>query len=185
MINLLPLQNKRQLAAARTNTVLAHYFLLTILALLLLAVVFGYGVVTTLEQKAVADLQKSEADQAALQFATTRQLAADFTKDLAVAKTILGGDVRFSKIITDIAQVIPAGVILSDLSLDAVTQQNSPITINARAKSYEQAVDLKNSLEKSDVFENVSLVSATKSLEEGGGYSIVVSVSAQFSKVAP
>lgn len=183
MINLLPEQNKRQLAAARTNTILGNYFLLVTLALVLLAGVFGYGLIATLEQKAAADIQKTEADQAATQYAATRALAGDFNKDLQTAKTILGSDVSFSTVITNIAEHIPAGVILSDLSLDAATQQTAPITINARAKSYDLAVELKNKLEASDTFENVSLVSATKGVD-GGTYGVVVSVSAQFTKAA-
>lgn len=185
MINLLPGDFKKQLRAARNNTVIRRYYLLVLLSAGLLASVFAIGFAVTLEQEAQYVEIKEQSEKVAKTYQATRDAAEDFSKDLAVAKTILASDVRFSKLITDIAGVIPSGVILRNLSLDTQETGNAPLTINARSKTYEDAVKLKNSLEESPIFESVSLVSAgtgTGSDEETSVYPVSASVSVKFTK---
>ena len=188
MINLLPPDFKKQLRAARNNTVIRRYYLLLLMSAGLLAIVFGVGFVVTLDQEAKHISIKQESEQAAKAYEDTRKAAENFSKDLAVAKTILASDVRFSQLISDIAGVIPSGVVLRNLSLNTDDASNSPLTISANAKTYDDAVELKNSLEQSPIFENVSLVSASTNTNGEGAaaiYPVSVSVSVKFSKTAP
>lgn len=184
MINLLPGETRRQLRAARTNTTIRRYYVLLLVAATLLVAIFAVGFKVTLDQAAAAMAIKAKSDQQATQYQATRKAAEEFTKDLASAKTILASDVRFSEVITDIAAVIPAGTILSNLSLNT-QESKAPLNISARAKTYEGAVSLKNSLEQSPIFENVSLVNVGASSDpapDAATYPISITLSVKFSK---
>lgn len=185
MINLLPGEFKKQLRAARNNNILRRYYLLLLISAGLLAAIFAVGFVVTFDQEQQHIRIKQESDQTAKAFEDTRKAAEDFSKDLAVAKTILASDVRFSQLISDIAGVIPPGVVLRNLGLNTQDAGNAPLTISANAKTYDHAVELKNSLEKSPIFENVSLVSASTSTSgeaAASPYPVSASVSVKFSK---
>lgn len=183
MINLVAPDEKKQLRAARHNHTLANYLTIFFLSVLVLVGVFGVGFYITLAETEAAVAQKAQNDQSAQTFANTRKAADDFAKDLLVAKTILESDVRFSQLISDIAAVIPSGVILSNLTFTSQAG-DAPLTINAKAKSYDGTITLKNSLETSPIFENVQIISATTSAgqdAEADDYPINISVSVQFS----
>lgn len=183
MINLLPADAKKQLRAARNNAVLRRYYVLVLLSACLLGAIFALGFKVTLDQEASYQAIKQQSEAESAKYSEVRKSAEDFNKNLEAAKTILASDVRFSQLITDIAGVIPSGVILSNLSLNSQSSANAPLTINGRAKTYDDAVKLKNSLEESPIFENVSLLSASAgSGSADSEYPVGVSISARFSK---
>ncbi len=186
MINLLPTDGKKQLRAARNNAVLRQYYILVVMAAILMAAVFGVGFKVTLDQEASYQKLKQQSETESAKYSAVRKSAEGFNADLKSAKTILASDVRFSQLITDIAGVIPTGVILGNLTLNPQDTTNAPLTVNARAKTYDDAVKLKNSLEQSPIFENVSLVSAGtgSGTSEGAAaaYPVNVSISAKFTK---
>ncbi|HEU5187585.1 MAG TPA: PilN domain-containing protein [Candidatus Saccharimonadales bacterium] len=181
MINLISPQAKKQLRAARVNRTLGSYFLILLGAAMLLGGIFAVGFYTTnvamqqANQLTAENLQKAEA------YAKVRTQAEAFSKDLNVAKTILASDVRFSKLIGTIAAVIPKGVILTNLTLTAAQNPNAPLTINARAKNFDDGIALKNNLEASPIFENVKLINASTS-PEVSAYPVTLSLSVQFTK---
>ena len=184
MINLLPKDGKKQLRAARNNAVLRRYYMLVLLAAALLGAVFAVGFKVTLDQEASYRTIQAQNEADAARYANVRQAAQDFIKNLQIDKTILASDIRFSDLITEIAGVIPSGVILSNLSLNN-QDSKTPLTINARAKSYDAAIALKNSLEASKIFQNVSLLNAgvgTSAQTEGpaAAYPVGVSINAKF-----
>lgn len=187
MINLLPPEAKRQMRAARSNVVLRRYFVILLIGLGLTAGVFLFGIQITVAQRVEADKIKAKSEASARDYAETRKAADNFTKDLATAKTILASDIKFSDLITDIAGVVPSGVILSDLSFTA-ENLNAPLVINARATTYDNAVKLKNSLEDSPIFENVSFqrVSSegteSQATEITAKYPVIATVSVKLSK---
>lgn len=181
MINLVSPQSKKELRAARGNRVIRNYYLIVVFAAVLLGGIFAVGFYVTIAATKHAEVQKAQNAEKAAAYAQTRKAAEDFTKDLAVAKTILASDVRFSKLITDIASVIPARVILTNLTLTATQSQTAPLTINARAKTFDDAIKLKNNLEASPIFENVRLVNASDD-GSGSAYPVAVSLSVQFTK---
>ena len=187
MINLLPKESKKQLRAARNNMVLRRYYMLIILSAGLLAAVFAVGFKVTMDQEQNYQTAKQQSETEGSKYKNVRKAAEEFSKDLASAKTILASDVRFSELISDIAGFIPSNVILSNLALDTQEPTNAPLTINARARTYDDAVKLKNSLEASPIFENVSLLNAgvgTGSGEGNSTYQVTVSLNAKFTKKA-
>lgn len=161
MINLLSPETKKQIRAARMNVVLVNYCLLIGVTAVCMAAIFGVGFWADMNDQQTAQESKDTSTNAAAEYSKTRTAATAFAKDLATAKTILANNVSFSKLITDIASVVPSGVILNNLSLGTNTN-NAPITISGRASTSQRAIDLKNSLEASAIFENVSFINVSR-----------------------
>ncbi len=192
MINLLSPETKKQIRAARMNVVLVNYCMLICVTALCLAAVFGVGFWADMNDQQAAQQAKDASVTAAGEYANTRKAAEAFAKDLTTAKAILANNVSFSKLLTDIASVVPSGVILNNLSLGGTTTKNAPITISGRATSSQKAIDLKNSLEASPIFENVSFINVSRTDTAAlltidpliTRYPYVVSVKASFTKSA-
>ena len=161
MINLLSPETKKQIRAARMNVVLVNYCVMIGVAALCLAAVFGVGFWADMNDQRSAQEAKDASTLAAQEYSKTRTAATDFANNLATAKIILANNISFSKLLTDIASVVPSGVILNNLSLGTNTK-NAPITISGRATSSQKAIDLKNSLEASPIFENVSFINVSR-----------------------
>ena len=185
MINLLAPDLKRQIRAARVNVILTRYSIMLGLTAIAVAAIFGAGMWLTWQERAEAESRKTQNEQIAATYSDTRKQAESFIADLRQAKTILGNDFSFYNLMTQIASAVPAGVILSNLSLGTATL-NTPITISAKATTYENAIKLKNNLAGSSIFDTVNLVNAATTA--GGNdptssrYPVTVTLSATFSK---
>jgi len=183
MINLLPLEEKRQLRAARANTLLIRYnlFLLGAVVFLGLAVAFAYVYLATAKgnsERTVTENQAKVSD-----FASIEADAQQFRSNLSIAKTILGNEVTYTKVIVEIAQLLPAGVVLDSLNLDAATF-GTQTTLAAKAKTYESALALKDSFQKSPLFDNVHFQSITTDSAPTNGYVYTVTLNVTIKKDA-
>jgi Tfp pilus assembly protein PilN len=160
MINLLPQEEKRQLHAARSNTLLIRYniLLLGVVAFMSIAIAITYVFLTTTQQGAEQTIQENKAKVS--QYASIQSQADQFRQHLATAKQILDSEVTYSKVVLDIARLIPSGVILENVSLDSQTF-GTETTLVAQAKSYDAALALKDSFGKSSLFSDVHFQSIT------------------------
>lgn len=168
MINVLPVETKRQLRAARSNVVLLRYTIL-------LAMVVGFLAIGTIAVYFVMNNVKANAENTTLEnqsqisnFTNVQAEASEFRANLATAKTILDNEVIYSDTVLAIAQVIPSGVVIESLSLDA-NSFGSPMSISARAVSYDRAITLKDTLENSSVFSNVHFITVSGGSDESDG----------------
>lgn len=173
MINLLPPATKRQIKAARTNVTLYKYCLLILATALLLGGVFAVGFLADLNDRSVVAAIKSESDTAAAPYAKTRGQAESFAKDLNADKTILASNVSFSKLVLSIAALVPKGVVLNNLSLGTNSKADAPIDISARASSYDSAINLKNNLENSPIFEQVNITNISQADTSSQGSDLI------------
>lgn len=182
MINLLPLEEKRQLRAARTNTLLIRYniFLIIAVAFTGLAVGVTYIYLSNTETNAKQTLQDNESRVA--QYSSVQSQANQFRQNLATAKQILDNEVTYSSVILQIAQLIPSGVVLQSLNLDSHTF-GSDTTLVAETKDYASAVALKESFANSSLFSNVHFQSVTDS-GSTGPYPITVNLDVTIKKGA-
>lgn len=160
MINLLPQEEKRQLQAARSNTLLIRYniFLLGVAAFMILAIAITYVYLSTTQQTAKQTIDTNNAK--VTQYAAVQSKANEFRQHLATAKQILDSEVTYSKVILDISRLIPSGVVLENVSLDSQTF-GTETTLIAQAKSYDAALSLKDSFGKSPLFTDVHFQSIT------------------------
>jgi Tfp pilus assembly protein PilN len=195
MINLLPPLTKQEIRAARVNVLLVRYVVLLTAATVFVLGALGTGFYITWNDKNAALAREQQANNSASTYAKVKQDSESFAKDLSTAKTILSGEVSYSQLLIDIANVLPAGTIVDNLSL-ASNSFGTPVTLTARTKLGPDAanrdinaLNLKKALEASSLFENVSINSTT--LTENPGtplevkYPLTVVLSTTLSKPKP
>lgn len=182
MINLLPPADKRQIRAGRSNTLLVRYnfFLLGALGFLLVAIGFVYFYLANTRASAEAVVKDNQAK--VVGYNKVEQEANEFKNNLAIAKQILGKEVIYTKTILDISALIPKGVVLDNLNLDAKTFGTETV-LNAQAKTVNDAIALKDSFQNSPLFSDVHFQSIATA-EGGGPYPIVVTLAVTIKKDA-
>jgi Tfp pilus assembly protein PilN len=189
MINLLPPDTKREIKAARINVILVRYAILFTTALLMMLGIFVWGIWTTQRDRQAAEDRKVQITADTAQYAKVKSRAEAFAKDLDAAKTILSGEVSYSKLLIDIANILPPNTVVSSLNLVG-TNFGTPVTISAQAVTNPDVLRLKTDLEASDLFEKVSITNTSaivKGTEPGAPvtkYEINVTISAILSKPA-
>ena len=181
MINLLPPEEKRQLRAGRSNTLLirSNFFMLGAVVFVVLSLGVTQFYLTTAKsnsEKIIAENKQKVSD-----FAAVETEAAEFRSNLATAKQILDKEVVYTKVILEIAHLMPSGTILESLSLDPSTF-GTETSIAAQAKSYDNAIALKDAFQKSNLFTNVHFENIT--VNEGATYPFTVNLNVTIKKDA-
>lgn len=159
MINLLPPNNKRDLNAARTNTLLIRYNIaMVVIVVFMIAVfVFVYFYFNISKSSSEDAITQNQLRQSS--FTQVRTQAANFRGNLTVAQRIFANQVNYSELLTKIAAATPKGVIIQSLTLDAA-MFGKPTTITAYAKSTAAALALKESYAaQTKLFSNVNISS--------------------------
>lgn len=181
MINLLSPEDKRQIRAARSNTLLLRYNLFSFGALIFLiaaiAVTFLY--LSTVKSQAEQTIADSQARVSA--YAEVKNEAEQFRSNLTTAKQILDSEVNYTNVVIEISQLLPKGVILQQLNLDASTF-GTPTTLAVQAKSYDAALSIKDTFQSSPLFSDVHFRSITTA--EGSDYPYTVTLGITFDKEA-
>lgn len=154
MINLLPPADKKQIQAARANTLLFRYAISSICALvfILAAIGFTYFFMTTTKANAEQTISESRSRVAA--YSDVKSQADQFRAKLSTAKQILDREVAYTSVILQISRLLPDGVILKQLNLDATTF-GTPTTLTVQVKDYNTAIKLKDAFQKSSLFSDV------------------------------
>lgn len=119
MINLLSPNDKKDIRAARVNTLLVRY-----MGIIAIAIAFIVGVLfvsfTILQQTKQNSLdQVRDNDVKADVYSKTRTQVESLSQSLSQAKTILDQEVRYSKVLTGVAALMPQGTIIESLTLEA------------------------------------------------------------------
>lgn len=157
MINLLPYEHKNEIRAGRTNVLLVRYIAILICAAVVLSGLLVGSYVVLNNTKAIAEVKVAENKQRMSAFGATQVQSDSFRSDLTTAKTILDGNISFSKLIYKIAAIVPPGVVLDNLALDPATFGSS-VALTASAKSFDDATKLRDAFSNNDqVFSDVTL----------------------------
>lgn len=186
MINLLPYEQKREIEAARMNTILLSYNFLTLIALgLMVAVCVLFYLILNNAQSNASNISSDSVKKAA-SYENVKRDADDYRENLSLAKLILDKSVNYTSVIMTITKLLPDGVVLDAIELNAANfgQQT---TFTGHAKTYAQATELKANFQKSSMFSNVFLQSLTDDNNSGGSatssYPILITISANLKKV--
>lgn len=146
MINLLPPELKQQYVYGRRNTVLRRWATALAFGLLGVVVVTFAGlffmeksIVTYRDQ--VGDSQQLLARQ---KLEPTREHAKEITSSVKLAVDVLSREILFSKLITQVAKVIPPNANLTDLN---ITKDQDSIEIKAISSDYTSATQLQVNLQ--------------------------------------
>ena len=188
MINLLPPEEKRQLAAARTNTLLLRYSILmvVIVGLLVLEVIGMNFVVDIGTAQNQAVIKENETKTAS--YNDVKKQAETFTADLQTAKYILDKQAPYNTLIFTIAASLPSGATIDTLSIDPTTA-GTPTTMVVRTISHDKAIEVKTALQNAKVggvtpiFTSVSFLSIVAA-EAGAKYPHNATYNVTYSRAA-
>ncbi|MCA9341193.1 hypothetical protein KC952_01545 [Candidatus Saccharibacteria bacterium] len=161
MINLLPDNNRKEIHAGYANYILIRYIFMVFIAIIVLASIIVMAYVVQLSMHASAEERVASAEKDAARFSSTVSESEKFKSNLATAKQILDKEVKYSKLILMIAEVLPKGVYIDSLTLDSKSL-GTPITLSAHTKTMKDAVNLKSRFENNKkLFSDVHFQSIT------------------------
>lgn len=186
MINLLPPEHKRQIRAARANTLLLRYNILLLGCVVFLFLAIAGVYVYLHSTKVAAEQTITDNESKVAGFSTVKGQAEQFKSNLSIAKQILNKEVTYTSVILKIAHLLPKGVVLDSVNLDSATF-GTATTLTAKAKSYNDAIALKNAFQNSDLFSDVHFQSiATSSGSDGSSadYPVTINLSVVIKKEA-
>lgn len=162
MINLLPPDTKQDYLYGARNTTLLHWALAFVIGLVGLGLITTYGLLT---------MQRSSNSYSS-QVATAKQQLADqnlqgiekqvkeLSADFKLVVQVLSTEVLFSKLLNQVATVIPTNVSLTGLTIN---QTSGGIDITAKASDYNAATQLQLNLQDpaNKIFSKADIVSIT------------------------
>ncbi|HRN96859.1 MAG TPA: PilN domain-containing protein [Candidatus Saccharibacteria bacterium] len=181
MINLLPDDAKRQIKAGRTNIILIRYMIFLVFGAIFLTLISAAVYLFLMNSKANAEQSIKIDSSKDSSYLSVQAQAAALRSSLTTAKSILDQEISYSNILDGIAKALPQGVVIDTLSLSASTL-GTPITIQARAKSTEDALKLKDSFQKSPLFSNFSLQSISTNKSGSNDYPVTATISVIINK---
>lgn len=187
MINLLPPAVKESYTYGARNTTLLHWIFAFILGLVGLGIITTYGLVTMQNSsnsyaKQVASAQKQLKEQ---NLEATEKQVKELSSDFKLVVQVLSQEVLFSKLLKQIATVIPSNAILKGLTIN---QTSGGIDITAAAKNYENATQLQLNLQDpaNKIFTKADIVSINCSTTSSNTlYPCTVQIRALFSNTNP
>lgn len=174
MINLLPIDKKAEIRAARTNLILVRY-----ITILLLAIAFVLGSIYI--TYTVLGLTKDSSEQTIASndlragvYSSTKAQVDALSASLAQSKVLLDQEIRYSKVFVNIAQFMPAGTVFGKLALDNTSFSGAPVSTRVYAKTSADAVTLRQNFEKSAMFSGVNFQTIVESGSGIDGYPVSV-----------
>lgn len=180
MINLLADERKNDIKAARVNVIILRYTVILALAFAFIigALYVSYTILTVTKANAETVIESN--DVKADVYSETKQQVDALSTQLSGAKSLLDQEVRYSQILVQLGQIMPAGTIIGDMTLTAESfSGNSPVEIKAFARTTAEASQLQTQFQGSSLFSQVSL-NSTEASDEVEGYDVTVSLTVTF-----
>src|SRR5579875_1171431 len=145
MINLLPPEIKDQYRYGLRNTALVRWVAAGVLGLVGLGIIATYGLVTMQHSTKQYDAQVSQtqATLAAQNLNGTETQVKNVTTNLKLVVQVLSKEVLFSKLLRQMAVVIPPNTVLKGLD---ISQTSGGIDITAGASDYQTATQVQVNL---------------------------------------
>lgn len=181
MINLLPPELRDSYRYGRRNVTLRRWVITGLVALLGVGLLGTYGLVTFKRSTDDYSRQISTAKSQlqADNLTQTEKQTQDISNSLKLAVKVLGNEVMFSKMITQIGAVMPDGSVLQELNLD---KGLNGVTLTADTTDYNTATQIQVNLTdpSNKVFAKVDIVSITCKTNAISAYPCVADLRAQF-----
>ncbi|MEK7621548.1 MAG: hypothetical protein AAB395_04325 [Patescibacteria group bacterium] len=149
MINLIGPDRKKQLLAARRNSIWIRYGFLLTSALVTILLILGGTAFFFYGQKQSQDeaLRANQKKQFTTEYRKRETEVTEFRKKLNTAKSIFDAETYYSAIILEVAKTMPKNTILSTISFDSSTFQSQQ-TLTFQSKAVSDALALKTAFEK-------------------------------------
>jgi len=184
MINLLPTDMKAEIRAARTNIILLRYIGITLLALIFALALLYVSYVTLTQTKDGAQQVIDSNEAKAGVYSDTKSQVDSLSASLSGAKSILDEEVLYSKVLTNIAQQMPAGTVIDSMELSPSSFGAAPVTLKVYAKKTEDTTALREKFQTSPLFTNVNFQSVSESGDGIPGYPVSVTMTLTLNKAA-
>ena len=173
MINLLGYEDKRQLRAARINSTLLDYTVLTLATIVIIGLLFAASFIfMNLEQQSAKSSLANDQDRSS-KYSSIKAQSESFANNLSTAKAILSNEISYSDLTIAIAKALPTDAALSQLSLSPQTF-GSKMSLSLKVSSYDAALSLKSALSKSPLFTDVNIASVTHTGSGQYGYDVTI-----------
>jgi Tfp pilus assembly protein PilN len=109
-------------------------------------------------------------------YSETKTQVDTLSAKLNETKGLLNQEIRYSQVLVKMGQLMPAGTILGDLTLDKASFNGQAVEIKAYAKSTNEAGLLQINFQSSPLFRQVTL-KGTETNQEVDGYPVTISMS--------
>lgn len=160
MINLLPEQYRDDLKFARMNSILLHWAMAFVAAILGLCLITGLGYLSI--NKSVSTYSNNIKNTQTLlnkqDINGVTKSISDVSGNLKLMVTVLSHEVLFSKLLQQFGEITPSNVVLTNLS---ISENQSAIDVTAQATNYTSATQLEVNLASPSnrIFSNADIVS--------------------------
>lgn len=145
MINLLPPDLKEQIKYAKFNRIVVKYVQMTVLVGVVLGVILaGAFYFLNLESTAAAANVASKEQTISQYKGSILPTAQDASNRINAISYVQQTQTHFSKLISDLANVMPQGVSLNTIALTG--NSSVPVTISIYAQTYDEILALRNAL---------------------------------------
>ena len=149
MINLIGPVRKRQILAARRNSIWVRYNFLLFSTLAAITIILGGTAFFYYGQKLSQDATVLENKQKLTntEYQKNKIEGESFRKNLKTAKTILDAETHYSIILLDVSKTMPPNTILRGIDFNNTTFESLQ-TLVFRSKTVDDAIALKSAFEK-------------------------------------
>ncbi len=159
MLNLLPDDTKKAYFFAKSNVALRNWIFGFLFALLGLGLLMTYGLLTI---KQTTDSYNKNISTVNYQLSkenigNIKSNVTNISNSLKLAVKVLGSEVLFSKLLTQIGAVMPTGTILTTITVNQVA---GGLALNAAATNYQTATQIQVNLSSPNngVFSKVDII---------------------------
>jgi Tfp pilus assembly protein PilN len=158
MINLLPPDLKEQIKFAKMNRMALRYLRVVIAVVAVLGAIFAGSLYLVNQQTSGVATNVADSQQTIDSLnSSVIPKAQDASNRLAAIQYVQSTQTHFSKVISDLASVLPEGVTIDSLTLDGNTKL--PVTMSLTANTYDEALAVRNDLATSSRIAYVDLES--------------------------
>lgn len=180
MINLLPINDKKEIRAARVNVVLLRYNVILLITVLFLvgALAYSYYYLINAQQFATSAINSNAQKESS--FTKIKTEADGFRSELASAKSILDGQMSYAKAALNIAKLLPEGTAINELKLNEQSF-STPLTLSVNIADEQAASHLIKNFKESPFFTGVT---KNKISVGSGAYPYIMEISVTMSKEA-
>lgn len=162
MINLLPLDNKKQLRASIHNRILSQYIFLLITLLLISLGAFVFVYFSLKQSQNIFQAQEIENNKRIIKYDAMKKSASELSVNINQTKNVLSGRVDYSKVLFKLAKILPEGISVGEIKLESKLFEGEK-KLNINIERPDQASEVKKIFEQSKLFKSVSILNVTNS----------------------
>lgn len=181
MISLLPPLDRKELNAARANTLLIRYvfLVLALIGFLLLELIVVYAFLKTDQTSKEAEVRENE--QKAIEYASVKKEATEFSTNLKMAAEIMKKQVPYVAILREFSNTMPANTVIERIEVSSATI-GVPNKLNIKARSRDDVLAFKNAFNNSKYFGDASIQQINEQEGRNGEYPVAADITVTFKK---